>query len=295
MLSTILKKKAREKAAYFPERTLPFHAMVASAGFSRETRTTYDWHGLRRGKSEFALIQYCLAGSGMLSYEGQEYRVEPGQAMLLHFPHDNRYWLPPDSSFWEFLYVCVYGSEVMRIWPEIESSAGPLVSLGRNSDPITTVGRIIDRLVYSDDITVFESSALAYQLMMDLASLFLNQNREPSSESQVSAVDAVKNYCRENLRKPIGVDDMARVSGYSRFYFSRFFSVLEHCGPKEYLQRLRVKESVRLLHSTSAPVKLVAVDCGFDDVNYFCRVFRKIMSVSPAEFRKSGMFQSFTH
>lgn len=44
-------------------------AMLLSAGEEERRNASYDWHGLKRGDSEFALFQYTLAGRGALRYE----------------------------------------------------------------------------------------------------------------------------------------------------------------------------------------------------------------------------------
>ena len=89
-LSGLQSGSYHQKALYFPRRGVPLHAMVTSCGYSRETSTAYDWDGIKRGNAEFVLLQYTLDGVGRLQYEGADYTVGPGQAMLLHFPHQNR-------------------------------------------------------------------------------------------------------------------------------------------------------------------------------------------------------------
>ena len=109
-----------ERHTYSAGATLPLVAMLGSVGRSRIATTAYDWHGLKRGRAEFALLQYTIAGRGALFAEGREYAVTPGTAMLLTFPADNRYWFPEDSAGWDFFYLCLYGAEVMRIWSASE-------------------------------------------------------------------------------------------------------------------------------------------------------------------------------
>ena len=46
--------------------------------------------------------------------------------------------------------------------------------------------------------------------------------------------------------------------------------------------------AVRLLQTTTASVKEIAAQCGFDDVSYFCKVFRKVHSLTPGEYRSGG-------
>jgi AraC family transcriptional regulator len=275
------------RALVFPRHALALPAMLTSVGFHRETTKEYDWHGLKRGNAEFVLFQHSVSGWGMLEYEGRRFRVEPGQTMLLHFPHDNRYWLPPESEQWELLYVCLSGREVMRIWREIEKRRGPLVSLGKESKALTAAVRTIERVIQGEIESPFEASARAYEMAMLLLDDLITD--APGIE-RPDFVDEIQRFVRGNYREDIGVEDLARVAGLSRYHFSRVFKAWHGHSPGEYILDMRLRESARLLRETTLSVKEVAFECGFRDYNYFCRVFRRNMGISPGGFRKSGMY-----
>ena len=60
------------------------------------------------------------------------------------------------------------------------------------------------------------------------------------------------------------------------------------CTPKEYLDRCRLREAVKLLIGTHLPVREIARACGFTYAHYFSRLFREKMGCSPEAFRESG-------
>jgi AraC-like DNA-binding protein len=98
-------------------------------------------------------------------------------------------------------------------------------------------------------------------------------------------VSAVEQFCRQNLSRPIGVADMARVARLSRYHFSRKFGNAQGESPGRFLTRLRLDEAVRLLSRGESSVKDVAEQCGYPDANYFCKVFRRSFGVSPGSMR----------
>jgi AraC family transcriptional regulator len=53
----------------------------------------------------------------------------------------------------------------------------------------------------------------------------------------------------------------------------------------EYVTKKRIALSERLLVSTDHNLRTVASDCGFADVEYFSRTFKKIKGISPAAWR----------
>lgn len=275
----------REASLVFAQRQAPLHAMITSAGYQEVRDASYDWHGLRRGNAEFALLQYTLAGQGMLAYEGREMRVTPGRAMLLHFPHDNRYWLPRGGR-WVFFYVCLNGREVLRHWRALVARTGPLVVLDETSPAVRSAATACHALLKRDVPSAFGASSLAYAMTMALLDDCLPPGpiREPPA-----FVDQVVRFCRSSLARPIGVDEMAAAVGLSRYHFSRRFQDARGVSPARFLAELRMQEAVRLIQ-TNLAVRDVARRCGFRDPNYFCKAFRRTFGVSPGAFGRSGMY-----
>lgn len=276
----------QEKSLLFQRRVIPLHAMVVACGHAEETSAAYDWDGLKRGGAELALIQYTLSGRGALEYEGRHYDVLPGQTMLLHFPHANRYRLPEDSDHWRFLYACLHGREVMRVWPEIEKEHGPLVGLAPSSDVIRSLEGLVRRAIEGRLSCPFNASACAYALTMYLARAIL---APPQEDTVPGAIQRAIAFCETHMADNIGVDDIAGAAGMSRYHFSRLFKRATGAAPAAYVQELRIREAVRLLPDHGLSITGIAQRCGFRDLNYFCRVFRNATGLAPGQYRRSGM------
>jgi len=83
----------------------------------------------------------------------------------------------------------------------------------------------------------------------------------------------------------ISVAAMAEASGYSMNQFARVFRFLFHMKPQEYLLRLRLGRSARLLRSTELPIVEIATTCGFYDQSAFTKAFRRHNGVTPRNYR----------
>ena len=97
----------------------------------------------------------------------------------------------------------------------------------------------------------------------------------------------VRDYLEKNYEEKITLEQMAELAGMSKGYFCAKFKQNTGKNFVEYLNLLRVEKAVSVLSSTDLPVTDIAMSVGYDDVNYFCRVFRKYMHQSPSDFRKS--------
>jgi AraC family transcriptional regulator len=264
---------------------LPLSGMITSVGYSLETTPQYDWRGLERGNSEFALLQHTLSGRGRLDFEGESFTVEPGVTMLLHIPHDHRYFLPAGSR-WEFFYLCLNGSEVMRLWREVVARRGPLVRLDPTSPTLQRAAHACSEVLRGNVQSAFVASSLAHGLALSLVEEAFAEDEEesPRFTRKIAA------FCRKNLRRPIGVDDMAKAAGMSRYHFSRKFHQASGMPPAKFLTEIRLSHAVELIRAETGSVTTIAAETGFSDVNYFCKVFRKRFGVSPGAFRKNGMY-----
>jgi AraC family transcriptional regulator len=276
----------RQSGLFFANRPLALHAMLSSAGYEKRTTTDYDWHGLKRGTTEFVLFQYTIAGRGRLSYAGRQHSVEAGQAMLLFFPFDNRYWLA-DGDSWEHFFLCLHGREVMRATRTIIAKRGPLIALDADSLALETSLDACAQILRDQVKTQFTASALAYGLCMHLLAETCG---ETAPAPRATVIEKAKDYARKHFASDIGVDDLAQAAGLSRYHFSRQFAASEGTSPAAYVADLRIRAAARLLRDSEMPIAVVGARCGFADPAYFCRAFRRAVGVSPGEFRNSGMY-----
>jgi AraC-like DNA-binding protein len=84
----------------------------------------------------------------------------------------------------------------------------------------------------------------------------------------------------------LSVSRLADELGENRSVLTRRFVHLVGVAPKPFLQSIRLGRAMSLLHTTDAPVSMIAHDCGFADPGYFARAFRERTGLTPERFRK---------
>ena len=70
----------------------------------------------------------------------------------------------------------------------------------------------------------------------------------------------------------------------STSYFSKQFKSVTGVGFNEYLNIIRVTASEKLLISSNKPITKIAMECGFNDSNYYAAVFKKIKGITPKKY-----------
>ena len=102
-----------------------------------------------------------------------------------------------------------------------------------------------------------------------------------------SIIQKAKAYIDETYSKDISLDDISRQMNLSPYYFSKLFK--EETGENfiEYLTKLRIQKAKELLVDKEKSMKEICGQVGYSDPNYFSRIFKKSVGVTPTEYREA--------
>ena len=92
-------------------------------------------------------------------------------------------------------------------------------------------------------------------------------------------------FMTDNYSEHLELAQVARAVQLSPSYFSTLFRQVVGVSFREHLCRIRVEESKRLLLSTDYSLTDIAVAMGFPDQSYYCKVFKRIVGLTPSKFR----------
>jgi len=107
-------------------------------------------------------------------------------------------------------------------------------------------------------------------------------------QRQMSGEDAFNralDFLNKNYMDDVTLDSLSAYAGFSRYTLSRMFR--QHTGVTftQYLSHRRVAMAMELLSSTKMPVTQVALQCGFNSIATFNRVFREVRGCTPTQYR----------
>lgn len=122
-------------------------------------------------------------------------------------------------------------------------------------------------------------------ILQDVVESFMNSMFSPEDKGNPYARQALL-YVAANYQKSLSVESVASRIGLSPNYFSRLFQNTVGVSFREHLNRVRIEESRHLLISTDYPLTDIAIAVGFSDQSYFCRVFKKLVGVTPGQYRR---------
>lgn len=107
-----------------------------------------------------------------------------------------------------------------------------------------------------------------------------------SNSNRDKRIDMVIQYILSHYDEPISVNEMAKMTKLSPLYFGNLFKQETGQTFRQYLNMIRINQAENLLNSGLFNVSEVAVNCGFSDVFYFSKVFKKHRGIAPSEILK---------
>lgn len=230
------------------------------------------------------ILHIIKSGKGRYYRGDQVYELKTGDAFLL-IPLESSTYTADMEDPWSFSWIGFDG-------PAAESLLSPTCFLNdvvfqgfSSPEKQEKFFRTLDRLFQ----TYTETGADSYTLLGQFLELLEFMRIEPKHDAQNDPeryLQRAREYIHNNYPYPIRVTDIAEAAGIDRTYLYRIFMEKEKVSPKQYLSRLRLQLSLKLLKSTSYSITEIAYSCGFSDSASFCRQFQAAFHETPGAFRK---------
>lgn len=99
------------------------------------------------------------------------------------------------------------------------------------------------------------------------------------------AILQLQHWLQNHYAEAVTVSGMARMAKLTERTFIRRFQCATRLNPSEYLQHLRIGKARELMESSQLAVEQIAWQVGYQDPAAFRRTFRKIMGLTPKEYR----------
>jgi two-component system response regulator YesN len=113
------------------------------------------------------------------------------------------------------------------------------------------------------------------------------KNMRLSIESKsTKPIRIAKEYIEEHYTEKILLEDIAEIVELNPVYFSTLFKKETDTNFSTYLTQVRMEHAKELLVSTNDTVAAIGMAVGYDDQKYFSQVFKKVIGVKPAVYRK---------
>jgi len=96
----------------------------------------------------------------------------------------------------------------------------------------------------------------------------------------------ILNYIDNNLNKKITIEELSLRFSYNRFYIMKLFKKEIGLSISDYINHLRIYNSINSINNSDKLLIRIAIDNGFYSLEYFSEIFKKVIGVSPSVYKK---------
>lgn len=234
---------------------------------------------------------YCIKGEGWYRINNVTYKVLPNQYFILPAGLSHAYGAN-DNNPWTIYWIHFKG----KFAPYFAKQCTQPIEINCNIH-----SRINDRINMFEEIFHTLNMGYSHEMLLYACSIFyhylgtiryIQQYRSASldSHSEEDIVTSAIHYMNESIEKKLTLETIANYVGYSVSHFSTLFKNKTGYTPLNYFNQLKIQKSCQLLDFTDTKINQVCYKVGIEDSYYFSRLFRKIMGISPKQYkqRKKG-------
>ena len=232
------------------------------------------------GFDEWVFI-YCVAGSGWCETHGEMRKIRSGEVLLLPPQIPHRYGASK-SDPWSILWGHAVGSDADILGEEIVKNHFPTVELGTH---------LFLQQVFFGALEVLQAGFVREHLISASASMrwvwseIRRRNKFQESEGRTSWLREVLLQMHNHIGKNFSLGDLAQLAGCTAPHLCRCFKDLTGYSPMDYLQRLRMMKACEMMLESEHPISKIAELVGYEDPQYFSRLFKKNYGASPRTWR----------
>lgn len=241
-------------------------------------------HQMQRQQPTDNLLIVCTEGKGHVRTQHYEGSVQPGDILLLPSGHSHQYHADTKSP-WTIYWVHFDGLQAKQMIKELDFDAEQvIVSIGQQPLLTSDLKRLLSLRQSGYRASVFNYAAsLTRQILYYLALEIRSRN---SLHRHNFNLDALQSLMLENIDGELDLDTLAASAKLSRNHFAAKYKKLTGISPIKHFIHLKIEQACYLLDTSQNSAKQISAQLGYSDPLYFSRVFKKIIGLSPTDYRK---------
>lgn len=156
-----------------------------------------------------------------------------------------------------------------------------------NVELAATINKLIKECM-STSITKDALADLTLQelLIRIIQSQTLKSIDDKRNNDTSNSTTAVLEFIKENIQENINIKDLSDKVGMSTTSFYRFFKREFGMSPIEFLLNEKIKKAKKLLRYPGIQINEVSFQSGFENSNYFIRLFKKVEGITPKQYQQ---------
>ncbi|CAH1221770.1 HTH-type transcriptional activator Btr [Paenibacillus auburnensis] len=260
----------------------PLNRMLYLTDIGFYPRARYHYRERPNGCDTYILI-YCAEGEGRVSIGGVLHVLKERQLIVIPARTPHSYWTETEHP-WTIYWFHFKGEQAEGYSALLKGGAGPLTLGSQDSEKFIALFHqcydLLSGSAHSASHQVYAMQTAAYAI----SSLGMIPEREDEDRKK-QYIETAIHLMNMKLEESLTLDEIAQYTQISRQHLNHLFKTSVGFAPVDYYLRLKMRRASQLLDLTPMSIKEICHTLGFKDPYYFSRLFRKIIGLSPTDYR----------
>ena len=236
-------------------------------------------------------LNFILSGNGTIVVDGELCNAQAGDVLIYNSGalHDESLILASQLNAW-----CIAVTNLKlpnrRVNELVPENLHPCVSCQSVAEDLAQLYPLIHCYVQKPNGYPV-ANELARAVVLIVHEIIRTSARAETKETHF-VVERVLNYIAEHYAEEIDLATLAALVNASENYLSHVFKKVTNYSPLQYIVRRRIGKAQSLLVYTSLSLTEISMRVGYDDPNYFSRLFKKLIGMTPRSYRQKWREES---
>jgi len=230
------------------------------------------------------IIIYCIEGKGWAEIGKTKQTIQPGSFMVIPAETSHRY-AADENDPWTIYWVHFKGHLVKHIVElmikQLKNHEGFIHYNDARVKLFDEIYLTLERGYSMDNL--YYANMCFWHFLTSL--IFDEKFNYPGKKKTTDQADLSIDFMQKNINLTLTLEDIASSVNLSASHYSAIFKKKTGFAPIEYFNHLKIQKACQYLQFTDLRVKEIAAELGIEDPYYFSRMFSKLMSVSPNDYR----------
>ncbi len=233
------------------------------------------WH-------EYIEIQYFFNTSAKIFCDDETYEASIGDLVIIN---SNQMHTNLGAGFF------LFHIDLPTFWGERIPETLMFQNFIHNDEKVKEIfGHILDEYTTQQEGYAAVIKGYAYHLLAHLMRNYkknaIESNHYFRTKNKAQLIEMITTYINKNYFAPISTSTIAETFHLSTQYLCSFFKNQTGQSVVSYITQYRMDRAAALLKNTNQSITEIASSVGYDDSNYFSRLFKQHMKISPKDYRQ---------
>ncbi len=242
-------------------------------------KAAHHYRERREGIEEYIFI-YCTEGKGIIYVEDRKYVLKTDEAFCIPRFRSHCYYACDDDP-WSILWVHFKGEDI-KYYPVEDCKIVKFTSI-HATNRMLFLFELLFR-VLEGSFTLGNFIYISQVLALILAETYDREKRNASIEQNKHVTNVIR-YMQSHLNENLTLEQLVEDFDLSKSYLNAIFKKHTQHAPMDFYISLKMREACKLLKVTDLYIYEVAQRLGYKDQYYFSRIFKKVVGISPKEYK----------